>query len=306
MRNPMNNEFLNRFLRRGEGAAVITGHPSIEHIVDRQRRVLQEGPWVPLDDAYRAIAICAQRLLDVSATNEEVVIGVDRDTLERLLLGLLRIESVQPALIDPKPSLPERIEGERKLVRGCHAAATSIASTLAKAPRTTFEAYADLVARSPDAQTTLRVLAHAGRPGPGLVDSHGPLMPIDKLPPATLPAGGLVSLRVRVHRVDDRTNVAVVENLQSLDDDSSRLLSHHANECELMFDGGSVERADLTAAQYLDAPIRIRCAAECAVLPSQARKSSLTLERVLEARDVMDEMHRTARQYQQRLCGEET
>lgn len=300
-----NNEYLNRFLRRGEGAAALTGFPSVEQVVDDQRRVLQEGRWVPLDDAIRAIVACAQRLLDTSATREESVIGVNRDALERLLLGLIRIESVQPDLVEAKPPLAQRIDGERKLVKACHAVAASIATKLEKAPRTTFETYADMVARAPDPQIALRLLAQAGKAGPALMDANGALPVIDKMLPATLPAGGTVELRVRVHRVDDRTNVAVVENLQALDEASGRLLSHHLREIELRFDGTSVERADLTAALYMDVPIRIRCAAECAVLPTLARKSNLTLQQVLEAREVMDNMHRAARQYQLKLSGEE-
>ena len=306
MTNLENNEFLNRFLRRGEGTAALTAFPAVDQIVDRQRRMLQEGRWVPLQDALRATVACAQRLLDTSATSEESVIGVDRDTLERLLLGLIRIESIQPALVETKPPLTQRIEGERKLVKACHAVAASIATKLEKAPRTTFETYADMVARSPDPQVTLRLLAQAGKSGPTLMDRNGALPAIDKEVPVTLPAGGTVELRVRVHRVDDRTSVAVVENVQALDDISERLLSHHAKECELRFDGESIERADLTAAQYLDVPIRIRCAAECAVLPGHARKSNLTLVQVLEARAVMDGMHRAARQYQLKLSGDQT
>lgn len=304
--NQFSNEFLNRFIRRGEGTASLTGFPPVDQIVDRQRRLLQAGRWVPLEDALRATVACARSLLDSSASVEDAVIGVDRDTLERLLLGLIRIESVQHELVEAKPPLAQRIEGERKVVKACHSVATAIAAKLEKAPRTTFESFADLVARAPDPQVTLRLLAQSGKSGPTLMDGNGTLPAINKVLPATLPAGGAVELRVRVHRVDDRTSMALVENMQALDETSGRLLSHHAKECELRFDGESIERADLTAAQYLDVPIRIRCAAECAVLPGQARKSNLTLVKVLEARAVMDGMHRAARQYQLKLSGDQT
>ncbi len=299
----INNETLNRLLRRGEGSAALTGFPAIDEIVDRSGRLLQNGQWIPLMDALTAILACAQRLMDAAPDPQDGVIGIDRDHLQRLLMGSLRLEPLQRELLRDKPPLPQRIDGERKVVKACHASATSIAAKLEKQPRTTFENYAEMLSRSPDPALTMRLLSHAGKDGPALMDANGPLAAIEKSVPPTLPAGATVELRVRVRRVDDRTDVAVVENLEALDSSSVQLLVHHAKECELRFDGESVERADLTAALYLDIPIRIRCAAECAILPALARRSSLTLVQVLEARDVMDGMHRTARQFQLELEG---
>jgi hypothetical protein len=297
----INNELLNRLIRQGEGQAGLSALPRIEQVVGDDNKLAQEGDWVPLLDALRAVVRCAQRIQALGSESEECTVAIDRASLEQLLLAMIRLEPLQRALPEVDAHGSKDAEAAAKQRRACHAAAVDIARRLQREPRMPFERYKSLLAKAPDLAMTTRFLAQAGKPGPTLIDGHGDLTPIAAPLPATVPARTTVRLQMRVLGVDDEDSIAVVQRLQELDEASAQALEHHRAVCELRFERDSLERADLTAAHYLDVPLRISAAAECALLPTAMGRSTLTMLQVLEGRDTMDELHRQAKRFEQQL-----
>jgi hypothetical protein len=291
----IHNELVSRLLREGEGVAELSALPRIDDLVGEDGTIAQRGGWVPLLDALRAIVLCAQKIQSLSDDSVDRTIGVDKSGLEQLLIAVLAVKPAQTSLRGiERATLDRRDPAE---LRRCHAAAVGIAGGLRAEPRMPFERYSAYLDAAPERSLTLRFLSQAGRNGPTVLDGDGELAPIVTPLPTTVPAQTKVELVVEIVYVDDQEGTAIVRRIRHLDAASESVLLHHQTICALRFDGESIERADLTAAHYLGVPLKVRAAAECALLPGSARRSSLTLIEVLEAREVMDAMHRQSRPF---------
>jgi hypothetical protein len=294
----LDNEWLNRLVREGEGITVLSSSPTLGELVDDVGKMLQASDLVPLSDALRAILASGRRLADSSGSPpEEVVIALDKTSLEKSIQSVVRVPLPQGSLLDEKP-LPKKIEADFKVVEQAHKIAEQAAALVDKDLRLPMEQLVAVLEKSGNRELTENFLVESGPGRPGFVGPSGPLPALKAEMPPTLPASKAVDLLVRVWSVKERDGYARVEIKKYLDARARKVLAHHTSEVTLHFDSDSVQRDDLMAAQYLRREIRIRAAAECAILERYARKTILTLVGVRESRAALDQLHVMARQFE--------
>ena len=292
----IDNELLNRLVREGEGITVLSTSPKLSEIVDDLGKLLQPAGQLPLLDGLRALVACAQRTESVNGhPAASVVHTLDKTSLQNLIQSIVRVELPQGDLLNSKP-LRKKVEGEFKVVKQAHAIAEQAAALVEKNPRLPMEQLVAVLEKSDDRELTENFLVDSGPGQPELVGPKGPMPALKVQMPPTLPASKAVDLLVRVWSVKERDGFARVEIRECLDARAKKVLVHHASEVTLHFDVDSVQRDDLTAAQYMRREIRVRVAAECATHERHARKTKLTLVRVRESRSALDRLHVLASQ----------
>lgn len=292
----IDNEFLNRLMREGEGITVLSTSPRLDEIVDDLGKLLQPAGQIPLLDGLRAIVACAHR---VDSANGHPAAGVvhalDRTSLQNLIQSIVRVELPQGDLLNNKP-LRKKVEGEFKAVKQALGIAEQAAALVETNPRLPMEQLVAVLEKSDNRELTENFLVDSGPEQPGFTGPKGPIPALKVEMPPTLPASKAVDLLVRVWSVKERDGYARVEIRECLDARAKKVLVHHASEVTLHFDVDSVQRDDLMAAQYLRREIRVRVAAECATHERHARKTRLTLVRVRESRAALDRLHVLASQ----------
>lgn len=292
----IDNEFLNRLVREGEGITVLSTSPKLDEIVNEVGRFLHHSDQIPLLDAVRAILACARRLDAVNGHPADAVIhGIDRISLQNLIQSIVRVDLPQADWLDNMP-LRKKVDGEFKVVKQAHGVAEQAGALVERNPRLPMEQLVAVLEKSDNRELTENFLFDSGPQQPGFTGPKGPIPALKVEMPPTLPAGKAVDLLVRVWSVRERDGCARVEIKEFLDARAKKVLMHHASEVTMNFDVESVQRDDLMAAQYLRRAIRVRVAAECATHDRHARKTKLTLVRVRESRAALDRLHVLASQ----------
>ena len=141
------------------------------------------------------------------------------------------------------------------------------------------------------------ILCQAGPQNAGWITADGVLPPLKSAFPETLTPKRDVEVQGYVRNVDDTNGIAMIEVADYRNEDTKKLLQHHAALAPMSFDKDSVERDDLVAILYHQQPVWFRASAVCAVAPKYARKTTLSLSRILISRVALDSWHSTARQF---------
>jgi hypothetical protein len=293
------SEQLNQLIRRGEGSVFLITSPRIDELI-RDGRLLQESSRVPMIDALRIAVKTADSLLrSVRHLKEKYAVAVDKAAFEALLISAVQIK--------PNVDLDlETLNGYDDLDQFAFAQSYDVAFALAKRstarPSLTMEIFEDRLRTSPSPQLTRELLARLGPAEPQLIGPRGTLPTLPARFPEVLHTRQKVDLTVRVLNVREDENQAKVEIVRKHDDHSCTVLAQQlSKEITLRFDGQnpkSRDRADLTAAQYLQLNVRITAIADCATHPAFQRKAALTLREVLEPRAPIDQLHAAAEHVQ--------
>jgi hypothetical protein len=290
----ISNELVNKLIRLGESHATFSLHPRVEDIVDTHGRLKQEGPRIPLLDAIRALLVGARRLYpDIVHPSGESGLSVSKDLWEALVISLERIDPPQTDLDDAKPN---KIKEEVKDAKLAYQTAQDAISALAKDPKLTMDDYVKVLSKSPNAELSAGLLSQAGPENSGWISADGRLPPLKSEFPETLAPKRDVEVMGYVRNAFDNEGVALIEICEYRDEHTRNLLQHHGALVPMSFDKDEVERDDLVAIQYHRQPVWFRASAICAVAPRYARKTSLSLNRILMRRTDLDEWHSNARQ----------
>lgn len=291
----VNNELVNKLIRLGESHATFSLHPRIEDIVDAHGQFKQDGQRVPILDAIRALLVRARHLFPaIVHPSGESGLSVSKDLWEALVISLERVEPAQADLDEAKP---DKVKEEVKHARKSYEIALAAIDALAKDPKLTMDEFVKVLSDSPNAELSARILCQAGPQNAGWITGDGVLSPLKSEFPETLTPKREVEVLGYVRYAFDNDGVALVEVADYRDEHTKLLLQHHAALVPMSFDKDGVERDDLVVIQYHRQPVWLRASAVCAVAPKYARKTTLSLSRILMRRAALDNWHTNARQF---------
>lgn len=290
----VNNELVNRLVRNGESHATFSIKPHINDIIDRKGRLKQTGPRLPVLDAIRAVLYRASQLYPGKVHTEgDSAITVSKEIWQELIFSLERIEPEQPDATELKPT---KIKQEVLNANQAYRVAVSALTKLANDDNVSMDDYIGLLRESSNPDLTTAILCGAGPDNGGWTTAEGQLPPLKIEFPETLRTKNDVELKGYVRDVDDTNGVALIEVEGYRTEHVENLLRHHPSLVRMQFDKESVERDDLVAIQYREQPVWFRVSAVCATAPRYARKSELSLTRILMDRQSLDTWHTRARQ----------
>lgn len=290
----INNELVNKLIRLGESNATFSLHPRLEDIVDEHGRFRQAGLRIPLLDAIRALLGRARHLHPgLIHPSEESGFSVGKDLWEALVISLERVEPMQG---DCTEANPHKVSTEVENARGSYQTALAAFDELEKNPRLSMDEFVNIMSASPNVELSKGILCQAGEGNAGWITADGFLPPLKTLFPQTLTPEQDLEIQGYIRDVDDANCLALVEVAAYRNKHTEEVLQHHASLVPMTFDKQSVERDDLLIIQYHEQPVWFRVSAVCAVAPRYARKTTLSLSRVLMRRAALDQWHSKARQ----------
>lgn len=290
----INMERVNQLIRTGESDATLSLGLRVEDIVDERGKFKQIGPRVPLLDAIRGLIARSKHLFPgLVHPAEESGISVDKACWESVIASLERIPPTQDSIDEPRP---QRIAKEVEEAEGAHTAALKALKQAAADPKFSMDEFAPLMKASPNRELTEHMLDAAGEGNVGWTLGDRILQPLRIEMPPTLLASKFVEVRGRIYDVDDVSELASLEIDEYRDSYSRSMLPYHSPRIPLQFDKDSAERDDLLVLQYHRHAVWLRASAVCAVSARHARKSALSLSRILVSRAALDQWHLAARQ----------
>lgn len=290
----INNELVNQLIRDGESVSTFSLQPSWADIADEQGRYKQAGDRLPIFDAIRGLIAVAERLR-TSAVHPLAWSGlsVSKSAWECIVVSSERVAPPQQDLVSPVEKV---IDAEIKTAKKSHDIAARALASWRSDPSMTMDTCLTLVNSSPNRQLTKDLLFDAHEGHTGWVSADGILAALDAEFPATLPSARHLEVEVRVLDVNEHAGLAAVEISDYRDARTKGLLEHHPSRVELRFNKANIERDDLILLQYLKKSAWIRVTASCATHARHAKKTSLTLMRLIVSRAALDQWHVLARQ----------
>ncbi len=285
----VNNELVNRLIREGESQSTFSLLPKLNEILDESGKLLQTGPRVPILDAIRVQLATAFRLhpehihpVDLSGVS---VLGKD---LEALVVSLERIEPAQKDCVTPQPKL---IKSEIKGAIRAHEVAEKVCKAVADNGELTMQDFVKLLDKSPNPELTKDLLVEAGHHEGGWITSDGQLPSLQTFVPATLPSSRALEVKGTVSNIDDGNGTAFLTISEYRNDQTRDLLAHHPAKVQLHFNADGIEREDLVILQYRKEAVWLKVSAACATHARHAKKTSLTLNKILMNRTAMNSLH---------------
>lgn len=306
----LDNETVNKVIRSQLAPATFSRQVQYGPLLDENGNVFPGREDLPLVDALNLL-VQAGIALHPELVHPVALAGikVSAESLRNLLVSLVRVEPAQPSLFVTPQQLKKDISAEIKNAVGAHTAAKKILGYIASKEelreklgerfRSTdvpsMDDFEKMLAASPNPELTKALLIDAGPECPAWMSPGGPLPPLDRPIIPTLVAMKPLDISVKVLYVRDKQDVAIVEITRFESSYSQRMLSNVASEVELKFLNPSA-RDDLVLFQYCQWDLPIRVSATCATHPKFAKKTALTLKKVLLSREKLDAMHGTLHQ----------
>ena len=291
----VNYELVNKLIRLGESHATFSLHPRIEDIVDAHGQFKQDGQRVPILDAIRALLVRARHLFPaIVHPSGESGLSVNKDLWEALVISL---ERVDPAQADLDEAKPHTVKKEVENAKESYETARAALDALKKDSSLSMDEFVRVLSDSPNPELSAGILCQAGPANAGWITADGMLLPLKSTFPETLTPKRDVEVQGYARDVDDTNGIALIEVAAYRNESTEKLLQHHAALVPMSFDKDSVERDDLVAVLYHQQPVWFRASAVCAVAPKYARKTTLSLSRILMSRAALDNWHSTARQF---------
>lgn len=308
----LDNDTVNYMIRKGDGHKTISTSLPLSSYLDEDGDVAPDRANMPLHDALNAL-VTAGLALHPDKVHPPHLVGISVSTasVRALVLSLTRVPPIQGSLLEPdsKP-IEKQVGDEVDIAVGAHKTAEKILNKLSEVTRRTDETgakvganeamtmdtYAKLVQESPSPELTKQLLSAAGPDGTHWFTGSGQLPALRTPMVAALTAAKSVEILVRVLYVREKLGVAMVEIVNYRNEYSRTMLCHHNSEVEIRFDTEQVERDDLVLIQYRKEVVPLRATAICATYPKAAKKTVLTLSKLLVSRIDMNKLHAAAHQ----------
>jgi hypothetical protein len=300
----LDNDTVNNMIRKGDGHKTISTVLQLSSYLDENGKVILDRVNMPLYDALNALVIAGMALHpDQVHPNHLVGVSTSTEAVKALVVSLMRVPP------DPKP-MEKQVDEEFENAVGAHKTAEKILNKLADESKRkdqtgskggtkealTMDTYAKFVEESPNPGLTKTLLAEAGPDCTHWFTGVGPLPALGTPMVPALTASKSVEVLVKVLYVREKLGVAMVEIVDYRNDYSRRMLCHHNSEVELRFDIEQIERDDLVLIQYRKVAVPLRATAICATHPKAAKKTVLTLSKLLISREEMNKLHTAAKQ----------
>jgi hypothetical protein len=308
----LNNDVVNHLIRQGKSRRTFSGSLDLTHYLDQHGQVMPDRQRMPLLDALDSLISAAQALHPDDVHPQNLVgIELPTDIVKSVVVSLCRVEPMQGDLLDPAPkSFQRQVDEEVKDAIGAHKSAETILKKIPVQDDQGYEAgnrtrpkdllsmdtYVQLVNASPNPEFTKTLLADAGPDGTQWFSPHGVLAALKTPMAAALVASKTVEVEVNVLYVREKLGLAMVEIVGYKNAYSESMLCHHNAEVELKFDSDQIERDDLVLIQYRKDTVVIRANAMCGTHRKTAKKTVLTLAKLLVSREEMNKLHAAAHQ----------
>lgn len=308
----LNNDIVNHLIRQGKSRRTFSAALDLSNYLDQSGQVLPERQRMPLLDALHSLISAALGLHpdDIHPSN---LVGIElpTDVVNSVVVSLCRVEPLQRDLLDLAPKPFERqVDDEVKDAIGAHKSAENILKRIPiqvdheyeTGNRTrpkdllSMDTYVKLVNASPNPEFTKTLLADAGPEGTQWFSPNGVLAPLKTTMTAALVASRPVEVEIKVLYVREKLGLAMVEIVDYKNDYSRSMLCHHNAEVELKFDSDQIERDDLVLIQYRKDTVVVRATAMCGTHRKAAKKTVLTLAKLLVSREEMNKLHAAAHQ----------
>ena len=285
----VNNELVNRLIREGESQSTFSVLPDLAEIMDESGKLLQSGPRVPILDGIRVVIATAFRLhpAHIHPVNLSTV-SILRQALEAVVVSLERIEPAQQDCATPEP---KRIKSEVKDAIRAYEVAGEVCEAVVNEGKLTMQAFVKLIDKSPNPELTKDLLVEAGHHQGGWITSGGQLPALRTFVPATLPSSRALEVQGTISNVDDRNGTALLTINEYRNEQTRALLEHHPAQVQLHFNEDGIEREDLLIIQYRKQAVWLKVSAACATHARHAKKTSLTLTKILMNRTAMNSLH---------------
>ncbi len=309
----LDNELVNHIIRQGKSRKTFSKALDLRHFLDEEGNVASGRESMPLLDALdclikAGIDLHPEKIHPANLVGLEVSTAVIRDAV----ITLSRIEPMQGDLLDPpKKPFEKQVDGEIQDAIGAHKVAEKLLKKLALLERRrdegadvinpqsdmTMDTYVQLVNASPNPDFTKTLLSESGPGGTQWFSPKGPLPALETVMVAALTASKSVEVDVKVLYVREKLGFAMLEVVGYKNEYSQSMLCHHNAEVELRFDPEQIERDDLILMQYRRGTVPLRAAAHCATYPKAAKKTVLTLIKLLVSREEMNKQHAAVHQF---------